>query len=425
MTNKFLDIIPPGTLPENQVVVPRKTAPKKSFLKAWLFLILFIFVGSGLLCHFVFCRAEVKIWPKTKLLQFNETIIVSVKAGEFDFAEKTIPGRYFEEIKKSQQEFPASEVFNKKEKAKGIIRVYNEHDPPRSLSLIAGTRFLSSDSEKYFSSPKKIYLPPAKYEEGKLAAQWIEIEIEAMEAGPDYNISPTKFSVPGLVGSAYYYSTWGESFGNMSGGTDLEMKRVFQADLDNAQTVLTEKLLREVDLSLRNNISSEFILLDNALAKEITDESCLAPVGAEMDFFIYEAEAKASALIFKKTDLERFAEEYILSRVSALSPNEIFSGEKKLLSETLRIGYQVESIDLVDGQIILNLDFSGEVYPDIDKTVAQQAFSGKTLFEIETFLKNQTQIIKSEVKFWPFWIEKAPNDTKKIKIELELESSQG
>ena len=425
MTNKFLDIIPPGTLPENQVVIPKKTAAPKSFFKVWLILVLFVFIGSGLLCHFVFCRAEVKIWPKTELLEFNETIIVSVKAGEFDFTGKTIPGRYFEEINKKQQEFPASEVFSKEEKTKGIIRVYNEHNPPKSLSLIAGTRFLSSDSEKYFSSPKKIYLPPAKYEEGKLVAQWIEIEIEAMEPGPDYNIGPTKFSVPGLVGSAYYYSTWGESVGSMSGGTDLEMKRVSQADLDNAQTVLTEKLLREVDLSLRDSISSEFILLDGALAKEITDESCLTPAGAEVAFFIYEAEAKASALIFKKTDLERFAEEYILSQITASDPNEIFSGEKNLLTESLKIGYQVESIDLVSGQIVLNLDFSGEVYPEIDKTVTKQVFGDKTLFEIETFLKNQTQIIRSEVKFWPFWIETAPDNREKIKIELELESSQG
>ena len=425
MANKFLDIIPPGTLPENQVVLPQKTASKKSFFKAWLFLILLVFIGSGLLCHFIFCRAAVKISPRIELLQFNETITINAKAGEFDFAGKTIPGRYFEEISKEHQEFPASEVFNKKEKAKGIIKVYNEHNPPKSLSLIAGTRFLSSDSEKYFSSPKKIYLPPAKYEEGKLVPQWIEIEIEAMEAGLDYNIEPTKFSVPGLVGSAYYYSTWGESFSNMSGGIDLEMKRVSQADLDNAQKVLTEKLLREADLNLRNNISSEFILVNDALAREITDESCLTPAGAEVNSFIYEAEAKASALIFKKVDLERFAEEYILSQITAIDSSEIFSGEKKLLTESLSVGYQVKSIDLTSGQIILNLDFSGEVYPDIDRTVTKQAFSDKTLFEIETFLKNQTQIIESEVTFWPFWIKKAPSDIEKIKIELELKSSQG
>ena len=67
---------------------------------------------------------------------------------------------------------------------------------------------------------------------------------------------------------------------------------------------------------------------------------------------------------------------------------------------------------------------SAEVYPDIDETIIKQAFSGKTLFEIKTFLENQAQISKSEVKFWPFWIERAPENREKIKIELELKSPQ-
>ena len=419
MTNKFLDIIPPGTPKALFSKKVPQTAKPNSFKKG-IIIFFTVFLGLFLLCHFVFSQAEVKIWPKTELLEFSETITVSVKTGDFDFSEKTIPGRFFEKIQKDQQSFSASEIFSKEEKARGTVKVFNKHNPAKSLSLIAGTRFLSSDSEKYFTASEKIYIPAAKYEGGKLVAQWTEAKIVAMEPGEDYNIGPTTFSIPGLVGTSYYYSTWGESSENMSGGINMKKKRISQNDLDNAQKVLTEKLLEEVESSLRNNISSEFILLKDALTKEITDKSSLAAAGAEVESFIYEAEAMASALIFKKTDIERFAQEHILSQIPSIENNEIFLKEKKLLPESLTISYQVESIDLENGQIILNLEFSGKVYSDVDEVVLKRSFSRKSLLEINTFLENQPQIIGSETKFWPFWIGKAPDEPKKIKIELEL-----
>lgn len=421
MTNKFLDIIPPGAPKRSWVPAAKRSSLPSSpnYLKEGIIIFALIFIGLSLLCHFVFCRAEVKIWPQTESLEFKETIIVDM-AGEFDLSAQTIPGQFFEKVQKNQQEFFASEIFNKEEKASGTIKVFNEQNPPRSLSLIAGTRFLSSDSEKYFTSPKKIYIPAAKMKDGKIVPQWTAVEIVAMETGPDYNIGPTKFSIPGLVGTSFYYTTWGESDGNMSGGADLETKRVSQKDLDDAEKVLSERLLTEIESDLKNSIPSEFILLNDAFAKEIVDTTCLAPVEAEVESFVYEAEAQAAAMVFKKTYLQQFAEEYILAQIPVAAGSEIFSGQKKILPESLKISYEIEDIDMENGQIVLNLEFFGQVYPDIDASVLKQAFQGKTIFEIKTFLENQPQIIRSEVKFWPFWIQKAPDDTEKIKTELNF-----
>lgn len=420
--NKFLDIVPPGSSSPALYAGTANLKKQTFFKKGLAAIISIVFIGLGLLCHFVFVRASVNIWPETEFLGFTEEITIDINAKELNFAEKIIPGKYFEEIKNGRQEFSATEIFDKNEKAKGIIKVYNSFNPPRPLTLVSGTRFLSSDSEKYFVSLKKIYIPAGTMEGGKVVPAWVETEIIAMENGENYNIGPTKFSVPGLVSNAYYYTTWGESAQAITGGTSVKIKRVSQGDLDNAQKNLTEKLLREVKIDLEKHIPDDFIYFTESFSEEITKSSSLAPVGAEVNSFTYEADVKASALIVDKAVLEQFAEKFILSRSSLSAPiNEdgLFKN-KKFLKESLQINYKVKSIDLKAGKIVLDLEFSGKIYPDIDQSILREAFQGKSLMEITVFLKNQPQITKSEVKFWPFWITKAPKDAKKIKIELKL-----
>jgi len=418
--NKFLDIIPPG----KSSVTPYSGSAKSkkpSFLKKGLFIVsFFLLLGIGLVCHFIFARAAISIWPETEFLGFTEQITIDINAKQINFETKTIPGEYFEEIKKGRQEFPSSEVFEKNEKARGIIKVYNKYSPPKPLTLVKGTRFLSSDSEKYFTSTEKVNVPAGKMENGKVVSQWTEIEVVAMESGESYNIGPTMFSVHGLVGTAYYYSIWGESSSAMTGGTSVKMKRVSQGDLTAAQKTLTERMLKEVKSDLQNKIPPDFISFDDAFFQETVNISSLAPVGAEVDSFTCETEVKASVLSVKKEDLEKFAENFILSRSSvSVSADGLFK-ERKFLKESLTMNYKVKSFDLSTGKIVLDLEFSGKVYPDIDKSILKQAFGKKTMLEIKTFLESQSQITRSEVKFWPFWIKEAPEETEKIEIDLKL-----
>ena len=421
-TNQFLDIIPPGGTKSPVLKVEEKPKHKPSFFKKGLFVFTLAFISLNLLCHFVFCRAEINIRPDRESLNFTEKITIDAAYEQIDLEERIIPARYFEETSEIQQKFASSEVFTKNEKAGGIIKVYNEYDPPRTLNLIAGTRFLSSDSEKYFTSLEKIHLPAAKIQDGKVVPQWAETEIVAMEAGEDYNIGPTKFSIPGLVGTSFYYSTWGESSDKMSGGAIVGMKRVSEKDLKNAEEVLSTRLLAEADDNLRNKISSEFILLDNALKREIVNISSLAPVGAEVESFSSEATAEATALVFKKADLEQFAREFILSQAKDPDDqNAVLTGKKEFLKGSLVMNYEIESMDLEAGKIVLILNFSGKVYPEIDKEILKQAFSEKSVLEIKTFLENQPEITRSTVRLWPFWLNKAPENIEKINIELDIQ----
>lgn len=358
-------------------------------------------------------KAEVEILPKTELLNFSEKITASESVKEIDFENKIIPAQIITEEKDLWQEFAATGTTLNEGKAEGTIRVYNKYNPPTAISLKATTHFLS-DSGKYFRSPEKIYLPAAQIKNGKIVPSWAETRVVAIESGEEYNIGPAKFSVPKLSGTPYYYSIYAESDAAMKGGFKTEAKKVTTEDIEKAKDELTKKILENTENSLKEKLSSEFILFDNTILKEVVDESCVVKAGAVVDKFSCQTKAKARALVFNKSDLEKFVKEFILANIP---------DSKTIDEKNLKIDYNPELIDIKEGKITLNLDFSAKIYPRIDEEELITLMRQKTADQIREIINSRIpdQILQIKVNFWPFWVKKAPKNIKRINIKLNLE----
>jgi len=417
MSKKFFDIFPPkykqSSRPEDNITEQQSELPQLSPRKKIILgVAAFVFI-TGILLYFKLPRLNLEIWPQTDLLNLNEKIIIDKTVDKIDLENKIIPAEIIEEEKELWQEFSSTGSATKEGKAEGIIRLYNKYNPPTPISLKATTRFLS-DSGKYFRAPDKIYIPVAQIKNGKVVPSSVDVKVEAIEAGDEYNIDPAKFSVPGLVGTPYYYSIYGESLASMKGGFAEDLRQVTQLDLQEAENNTTKKLLNDIESSLRNKISSEYILLDNAISKEVTEATPLVKAGATVEKFKFEAKAKARALVFKKSELENFIKEFIRSRIG---------DSKKIFEESLKINYTPERVDLSEGNIVLDTTFSIKVYPAIDNEKITNLLGGKSAGEIkETIYRNfPREISQVQINFWPFWVKNAPKDIKRINIKLNLE----
>ncbi|MCK4781956.1 hypothetical protein KAS79_03510 [Candidatus Parcubacteria bacterium] len=406
MAKKIFDIIPPKeevSLRENiktKTKKPRKKSGKRRAVFVLIGLFVFLFV---IFANFVFIEFNFEIWPETEAISFEEKIIIG--------QEGVISGEIIEEEKEIWQEFSSTGKVLKEKKAGGRIQVYNACNPVESLTLRAGTRFLS-DSGKYFYSPERIYIPAAKIEKGKVVPSFVEVEIAAMEPGEESNIKPATFSVPGLVGTSYYYTTYGKSFSDMSGGFKKEVEQVTQEDLDNAKKTLEQKALKDGEISLKDKISSEFILLDKALFQEIGEDFSSVKAGAELETFNFSVKVFSKALIFEESALKDLAKQFVLSRISK---------SQEIIEESLVLDYSPEEIDIPTGRIILNLKISSEIYQKIDIDVLKNMIKGKSLDEAEFILKAKPEVGEVETNFFPFWAKKVPQDVEKIKIKLNLD----
>lgn len=408
MPKKIIDIFPPSptrNLKEKIFSFPHKTKKFWNKKKA-IPLVFFIFLVSVLfLIHFAFSKVTIDIWPETQILEFEEGINADLEKKNNDdlVLSKTIPAQIIDtgEITASQS-FPSSGRVAKEGKAQGKITIYNNYR--LSQYLVVNTRFQApSDNVIYFRSTKAVTVP---------AKGTIEIDVIADRPGEEYNIEPVTFSIPGLLGSPQYTSIYGKSFSKMEGGFKGEVSKVEKEDLERAKNILVDKLFSEAKESLKIKGGDEYILLDDAIKKEILDTSSSLEAGAEVQSFVFQAKVKMQALAFKKSDLEDFSKEFIKSKI----------GERqKMKEDSLKIDYSPESVNLNIGKIALKLKFSAKVYSDIDVDSLKKVVSNKSLTDAKSILEKQTQVEQVEISAWPFWITNIPENGKKIDIKLTID----
>ncbi|MCX6718659.1 MAG: hypothetical protein NTY81_03630 [Candidatus Staskawiczbacteria bacterium] len=358
-------------------------------------------------------KADIIIWPKVDTLSFKQTITADKSASSVDIANAVIPAKYFQASKTNSQDFPATGNADNVGQATGTIIIYNKVDPPESLSFKTGTHFMS-DSGKLFVSLQKVVIPAATKSGSKITPGSVQIKIQAVEGGSDYNIAPASFSIPGLKGTSYYYSVYATSTSAMAGGYTGKVKKVTDDDIQGAKDVLTGKTTSDAMSAVKSQISADYVLLDNAILSNVTSASTQTKSGAVADNFTYQATVQASAVAFKKSDIDQFAKNYIISQM----PN-----GKTLLDNTFKNNYSASSVDVSGGKATIDLDCSSGVYQNIDKNSVALSLIGENAGQINNTLNNSLgdQISKVKINFWPFWVVSAPNNQKAINIELKFQ----
>lgn len=395
---KIFDILPP------KKIVIEKIKGKKSVsfgIRKGLIFVFLLLIFLGVASYFTLTKVKVEIWPRTQILNLEDRVIADINASQVDSSTKVIPAKIIEIEEEASQEFPASGKIEKE--AEGKIRVYNKYNLP--VTLKAGTRFQPANKETlYFCSPLKTAIP---------AKSFVDIQVKAClvksSEGDKYNIGPSKFSIPGLSGSELFFYLYGESFEPMKGGG--RVPQVTNEDLERAKDILTDVLFSQLEESLKNKISTDFVLLEGTTKKEILETTSDAEAGAKTEFFKLKEKAKLYSLIFLKSDLEKFAKDNILANIPR---------DKKFQTESLKIDFQPESINLEKGKITLKLKFSSKFFSDLNSASLKENLKGKSFLEGKRVLENQEDIIKAQISAWPFWLRQIPKDIEKIELKINV-----
>ena len=374
--------------------------------------ILIIAVAIGIYLFFKLQKAEISIWPKVETLSFQQTIIADKAADSVDIVKNVIPAQNFQANKTSAQDFPATGNASNEGQATGNITIYNKYSPAMPFTFKAGTHFMS-DSGKLFITFQKVVVPAAKKVGSKVTPGSVQIKVQAVEGGTDYNIAPSNFSLPGLKGTAYYYSVYATSTDAMTGGYSGKVKKVTDDDIQGAKDVLTKKTTADAMAELKKQIPSDYVLLDNAALSNTTSATTQTKAGTVADNFNYQVTVTASAIAFKKSDIEQFAKNYIISKLPE---------GKTVLDQDFKIDYSSSLADISGGKETLNLNFSSGEYQNIDKNSLALSILGQNEKQIqETINKNLgDQVSQIKIKFWPFWVFSVPNNQKAVTIDLKF-----
>ncbi len=434
MKKKFFDIIPPNkTAKEDRILLKSdfsksvksvnlgcqydESAEERAdggclshlrFDKKFKLLIFlsFVFGVAVFYCFSIEPKTEIEITWETTPYELTTQLSVSSLVAQVDpfiwYSEKTIPGEFLLVENLEFQEFIPTGIFSKEEKAKGIIRVFNNYsslDQP----LLATTRFISDDG-KMFRTQNRVVIPGNSF---------IDIEVVADRSGEDYNIGPSIFSIPGFAGTAKYTAFYGKSFESMVGGEIVKVAQIKKIDIENAEKFLIEKAFYIGNAKLKEKFSETFNILEEAIKQEKIEFFCLAEHGQNLESFTAKFKAKTGTIGFRGSDLEIFMITHI---VSAIPEN------KKILENSLEIDYSLLSSSInfgdkaKDNKIDLEAKAKMFIYDGVDIENIKKRVQGKDLSEIRNIFKNESGILRVRARTWPFWIKTVVDDLEQIEI---------
>jgi hypothetical protein len=379
-----------------------------TFKRLILLLIALLLVGGGFFLYFVLPRAEISIKTKKEPVNFETEITADKNAGAVNKENGIIPAQAFQIEVEDSRTFPSTGEKDVSEKARGTITIYNQYSSSEQ-TLVKTTR-LRSESGKIFRLTDTVIIPGATIEEGKIVPNSRDVYVEADEAGEAYNISSSKFTIPGLEGTPKYIGFYGESKSAMTGGAKGKMKVATQGDIDGATQIVSLELTNKAKEEFIKKIPAELKLLESSQILEVVESTSSLKADQPGKEFTIMVKARAWGMAFKEEDVIAIVEESIGSKISA---------DKFLIPVTIKITYGKSKIDINQSKAIFSCQVEAEAGWNIDENKLKNDLAGKNEIDVRQYLSSLAEVDVARVVFWPFWVKKIPSNKDKIKIIIE------
>ncbi len=351
-------------------------------------------VGFGVSAQFA--SVDVLLEPRSEEHTIDRTVTAyaSPAAGELNFERMTMS---MEEPRRTEIEVSGEEEVVSQ--ASGTITIYNEHSSASQV-LVENTRFESPDG-LIFRIQERVTVPGMEGgEPGTL-----DVAVYADEAGPEYNIEPTRFTIPGFQGSPQFEGFYAESHSPMTGGEATTRPIVSDADMERARAELEGDTEEELVQRARESAPDNFILFDGAYildeGVEVTTDSdgtSYAELEATLEGFIVDGRELARALFADVSD-------------ETDADIEITNWDNLSVAVGGSLGTDLEEISFT---ITGDVQFSWVV----DRESLLNDLSGVRRGEMEDVLAAYPSIDRAEASFWPPWVLSFPGDADRIDIEI-------
>lgn len=354
----------------------------------------------------VWAKAEIQITTQKQNLEFSENIAMDKSIGQVDVAKKIVPAQLLAFKETKSAEFEPTGPATGGTKAKGKIKIYNNYGPNPQI-LVATTRFVSPEG-KVFRLDNRVVVPAATLKDGNLEPAYVETTVTADQPGEEYNIGPTKFSIPGFQGTPKYEKFYAISEEPMKGGGSNQTKTVTADDLKNAQKVVSDQVFNAFDSDLKAKMTGGLKVLESAKQIKITTIESNAKIGEGVAKFKVTISGEMQALSFDEKQVTDLINELIKDEIPANTKISYFQME-----------YSNSRLDFQKGQMAVTVKANLGLSPEIDAQSLLAQIKGRNLAEVKTFLSQQKEIKEAKIKLWPSWVGHLPSKADKIKILVD------
>lgn len=390
-----------------EVVDGRGKRAKKAVISVVIVAILFV-AGFGVTT--MLRGAEVRVFPKFEDVNIDATFTsaTSPQVGELGHENLTLTEEGERTVTANGQE----EV---SEQAKGVITIYNEYseNPQR---LIKNTRFESPDG-LIFRIQESVEVPGYRTVDGSVIPGEIKAEVFADGPGEQYNIGPSRFTIPGLEGSEQFETMYADSSEDFSGGYEGMRFVLDESEVLKARQELQLELRDRLLARLPNERPAGFELFDGAVTFEF-DQLPSAARGS--DNAVIKEQARLIVPLFSDAE---FAE-YIAENTIA-----VYEGLPVRIDDTSKITFNYPSAtqdDISDDpEIEFKLKGKVRLIWTFDKEKLRNDLAGLAKTALPSVLSAYPAIERAEAVVRPFWKQSFPDEPDGIEItEVFTEDGQ-
>ncbi len=389
---------------------PRKIRHHRKIPK-WLILSGAAVIGVlvlGALGVYLFSSAEVQIITKKTVWQNQSAVLALKNLDEADLDNFKIPAEYLKFSRQAAQDFPATGLKDVKVKSSGKIKIFNAYSSTPQ-NLVTNTRFLSQEG-KIFRLTAAVTVPGAKVEDGKIIPSFVEVKVVADQAGAEYNIGPTHFTIPGFQGTPKYDKFYADSAEAMTGGYVGQAKVISQEDLNQAQNQLTDLARVSLEEEFQSKFPQGFKILNEAKSFSADKITYSGLVGDRVDTFRGNITASLKAIAFRESDIQKVFLYNSIKGEADLNEKELFSSDFQ---------YGMPRVDFEKGMISFPVSANLVFREKIDVSGFPEKLAGMGEKEFQKFFANLPGIENGIIRVKPSFLNFLPLNVKNINIVLD------
>jgi len=298
-------------------------------------------------------------------------------------------------------------------KATGVVTVKN-CDSQSAFSIEAGTVFTAS-TDQTFTSNVKTSVPgftgsASLCRSTGAGAGTVDIAVTAANAGTDYNISATGYTIAGISGDIYVTGS------DMAGGTSKTTTVVSADDILKAKQALADLSNDTVKKQLIAEFTNgEYVISDSF--KVVHADAVSLPA---LDVEALSAAKLTSSTTFSvtavaKSEVETYLKSEVTKQLASNDSQRIYDDG---IDGAVLAGYS--STDL--GTTVNITSKTGKIGPNIDKDAIESQAKGKRYGEVQSQISEIEGVNNVDIVFPYFWVTTVPNDLSKVTVEFILEN---
>ncbi len=371
-----------------------------------LIIVLIALLAGAAYVYFYLPTAKLTLTLRTESITNDAKITVSTAVTSPDSSTNQIPGKKYETDMEDSLKAPATGEKDVGRKAQGTITLYNTYQTtPRT---IVPSRFQTADG-KVFHSSEAVALPG--YTDtggGNKTPGTVTLSVEAEEAGEQYNIGPTTFTLPALDPNLKK-EIYGKSSTAMVGGTSEMAKVVSEDDLKAAENTLIGRMKDKAVAAFHD---ADYTIVPAGSNVEILEYEPKPAKDEKATEFSLKIKAKLTFIAFKSADLQTVATDDLKN---VLPSDKFVVGD-----ETGDISYELSEDNIASGSMVIYYHENKRFTPLIAKDKIKVEVAGMTADEAKAKLGGQENVIGVAVDFWPFWVRRLPTDVNRITVDIIL-----